>query len=132
MNVLGHHHIPDQSEIVAVAHLRKDFQEQIACSRPAQQRLAAIATASNKVEMSLSIPALQPVLHSCLEHTLHHAQKMRHPLSWRFALCEIECAIIAPGAVRKKDIYAQVNWLKLVPQACPTRPDRVQCVQGRR
>jgi hypothetical protein len=52
MNVLGHNHIPDHDELETTSDLLKDFQEAVAATCLAENRLAVIAATSDEVKMS--------------------------------------------------------------------------------
>jgi hypothetical protein len=52
MNVLGHYHIPDHDKLVTASDLLEDFQEAVAATRLAENRLAVIAATGDEVKMS--------------------------------------------------------------------------------
>ena len=52
MNVLGHNHIPDHDNLVATSDLLKDFQEGVAVTRLAENRLAMVAATGDEMKMS--------------------------------------------------------------------------------
>jgi hypothetical protein len=55
MNVLGHNHIPDHDELVTSSNLLKDFQEAVAATWLAENRLAVIAATGDEVKMSCAV-----------------------------------------------------------------------------
>jgi hypothetical protein len=63
MNVLRHYHISDQREIKALSNFTQYLEKKMTRSFRSQQRHAAIATASNKVQLAQSITASQAWLH---------------------------------------------------------------------
>src|SRR5580692_11350950 len=63
MNMLRHHYIPDQREIVTHSNLTENLEKEMPSPFRAQQRRATITTAGNKVQMSQSIAASQALLH---------------------------------------------------------------------
>src|ERR1700735_5560820 len=63
MNVLRHHHIADQREIVALANFAEGHEEELPRALGGQQRHAAITAASDKVQLTQSITAAQALLH---------------------------------------------------------------------
>ncbi len=52
MNVLRHDNVTEQREIVAVANLLEDFQEDVAASFGSKKRESAIATAGDEVQVA--------------------------------------------------------------------------------
>jgi hypothetical protein len=52
MNVLRHYHIPDHDKLVTASDLLEDFQEAVAATRLAENRLAVIAATGDEVKMS--------------------------------------------------------------------------------
>jgi hypothetical protein len=52
MNVLGHYHIPDHDKLVTMSDLFKDFQQAVAVTLLAENRLAVIAATGDEVKMS--------------------------------------------------------------------------------
>jgi len=58
MNVLRHDHVTDHDQYVALADLFQDFQKQIAAAGSAEQRLPAIATAGDEVQVSGTVVAM--------------------------------------------------------------------------
>ena len=52
MNVLGHKHIPDHDKLVTMSDLLKDFQQAVAVTLLAENRLAVIAPTGDEVKMS--------------------------------------------------------------------------------
>jgi hypothetical protein len=62
MDMLGHHHIANQQELITGPHLIENFQEHIPLPRRAQQGTTPVATAGNEMQMALPITALEPVL----------------------------------------------------------------------
>ena len=50
--MLGHYHIPDHDKLVTTPDLLKDFQEAVAATRLAENRLAVIAATGDEVKMS--------------------------------------------------------------------------------
>jgi hypothetical protein len=52
MNVLGHYHIPDHDKLVTTSNLLKDFQQAVAVTLLAENRLAVIAATGDEMKMS--------------------------------------------------------------------------------
>lgn len=63
MNVIRHHHIPNQPELISLAHLIQNSQKHIPAMRSPQQRPPPVTTTCNKVQLPVPVPALQPVTH---------------------------------------------------------------------
>ncbi len=57
MNVLGHDHITDNDELVALAHPLQHGQEHIATARRGEKRLSPITAAGDEMQVSGSIVA---------------------------------------------------------------------------
>jgi hypothetical protein len=63
MNVLGHNHIPDHNKLVAPSDLLKDFQEAIAATGFAENRVPVIAATRDEVKMSGVVLSSQSARH---------------------------------------------------------------------
>lgn len=80
VKVLGHHDVPEQGKIVAIANFTQNFQELIACPLCAQERQPPVATASDEMQMAQSVAAFQAVLHQLYPRALCNTRKeLRHP-----------------------------------------------------
>ena len=105
MDVLGHDHVAEQGEVIAVAHISQDFQKEVTGARRGEQRLSAVTTAGDEVEMSQAVTAFQTMLDQVEPpHSLQNRQRMWHPLFSVMALRENECDIIGPGVPFGKTI----------------------------
>ena len=62
--MLGHDDVSEKSEIVPFADFVQDFQEEIARSRGAQEREAAITTERNEMQVAEAVEAFEVALHS--------------------------------------------------------------------
>ena len=78
MNMLRHHHVSQQREIVALSNFTENLEEEIPSTLCAQQRRATIATASNKVQLSQSIAASEALLHPENPNP-SNPRRVRHP-----------------------------------------------------
>jgi hypothetical protein len=63
MDVLGHNHITNDDESIALAHLLQHRQEEVTAARVAEQWLSAITTASNEMEVPAAIVTLEIAPH---------------------------------------------------------------------
>jgi hypothetical protein len=57
MNVLGHDHIADHYEAIALAYFFQNAQKQITAAGSGQPRLAMITAASEEVQVPLAVVA---------------------------------------------------------------------------
>jgi hypothetical protein len=57
MNVLGHNDISNDDEPIALSHLLQHFEKKVPPARSAEQRLSAIATASDEMKITGAIVA---------------------------------------------------------------------------
>jgi len=71
MKVLGHHHVTDKRELVAVPHFAEDLQKDIACRSGSKQREPIMTTARDEVQMMLPVAALKSLRHSANSEKLH-------------------------------------------------------------
>ncbi len=85
MNVLRHHHISDQQELVPCPGLVENFEEGISLSPRIQQTPPPVATASNEMQVALPIAAFERILQGQVKptHPLQTPQRMRHPQKQR-------------------------------------------------
>ena len=63
MNMLRHHHISQQREIIALSNFTENFEKEIPSPLGTQQRCATITTACYKVQLAQPIAASQALLH---------------------------------------------------------------------
>jgi hypothetical protein len=54
MNVLGHDHITKNNELIPESHLLKNREKQVTPPRTAEQRLTAVTTARDEVQVCRS------------------------------------------------------------------------------
>ena len=59
MNVLGHHHVCHHYPAIAPAYSFQHFEEQVPTLRGRQQRLPAMATERDEVQVVSAVPAFQ-------------------------------------------------------------------------
>ena len=63
MNVLRHHHVSDQREIVALANFTENLEKEMTRAFRSQQRHTTITTANNEMQLAQSIAASEAWLH---------------------------------------------------------------------
>ena len=63
VDVLGHDHVSDDRELIALAHLFEHGEKQVATLRCAEQGMASIATAGNKMQVSGAVKTLGLAVH---------------------------------------------------------------------
>jgi len=66
MNVLRHHHVTDERELIDLANFIEDFQKHVAAARRAEKPSSAIATTGNEMQVPLAIAALRFFMHRLL------------------------------------------------------------------
>lgn len=80
MNVLGHNHVSEQSEVVAVTHLAQTFEKEIAGSRHVEKGFSLKTTAGDEMEMAQAVAAFQTMLdHVSTPHSLRKPAKSVAP-----------------------------------------------------
>ena len=62
MNVLRHHHVAKQRELVTGPDFVENLQENVALLRTTQQRAATVTTTRDEMQMALPITPLESVL----------------------------------------------------------------------
>ena len=62
--VIGHGHVTDHDELVALAHLFQNLQKQVAAARGGEPALTMVTTAGEKVQVIISVVALQACRHN--------------------------------------------------------------------
>src|SRR5438477_2739402 len=64
MDMIGHYHITDYHESIALTNLFENSQKQVAVARACEPGLAMVTTASQKVEIVVPVVALQTLRHA--------------------------------------------------------------------
>ena len=64
MSVLGHNDISDDDKHIALSHPLQHFEKQVALARSAEQRLSAIATASDEMKITGAMVAVKVLPHA--------------------------------------------------------------------
>jgi hypothetical protein len=64
MNMLRHHYIADDDEVIASTHLLQHSQELITILLVAQQGLATIATGGDEVQVATSVATMETSRHA--------------------------------------------------------------------
>src|SRR5579862_3649540 len=86
MNVLRHHHIPDDYEPIAPTHLVKNDQKRIPRPHRPQERQTSITTKSNEMQLGSPIAPLEILRHRSKSNPSHPSQTQRrlgHPQELR-------------------------------------------------
>ena len=74
MNVFGHNDVSDDDKHIAPSHLFQHFEKKVTPARSAEQRLSAIATASNEMKITDAVVAVK---------VLPHGERITPPRSQR-------------------------------------------------
>jgi hypothetical protein len=61
VDVFGHDHVSEEREIVAVADLAQDFEEDVATAFGSEERQTTVTTARDEVQVSQAIAPFKPV-----------------------------------------------------------------------
>jgi hypothetical protein len=59
MNVLGHHHVSDDRELVALADIIENDEKQVACATGSQEWQAPVATEGDEMEVRGAVAAFE-------------------------------------------------------------------------
>ena len=121
MNVIQHHHIAQQGEVVAIPHLAQNLQEHIARPLGGQKRHPAITAAADEMQVPQAVAAFQPMFHLAPPHPSQTARRVRHPQFLTESVAYFLCGIIPPRA--------DVNGGKYGEKGCATLYDVVGSVK---
>src|SRR5574340_1831297 len=92
MNVLWYDDVAQQREIVAVAHLPQNFQEDVATPLGSEERQSPVTTACDKVQMSQAVAALQTVFAGRSRHAPLYREGCGTPHNFTgVAPCDVLC-----------------------------------------
>ena len=111
VEMLRHQDVPEEAEIMALADVDQDFQEEVACLRGIEEGQAMVTTACDEMELSKAVAAFKAVFrwfclwHGFLAHSSQERQRMRHPRIVGVDPGESGCDVIRPGVIVYEGIY---------------------------
>src|SRR5258708_4721259 len=63
MYMFGHHHIPDQPELMSAANFIQDFHKPVSLASRSEQRLPPVTTEGDKMKIALPVMPLECIAH---------------------------------------------------------------------